>query len=122
MLLENKNAIIYGAAGAVGGAVARAFAREGAGYFSPDETPTHSPSSPKRSRRPVGWPRPARLMLSTNRPWQVMSTPLSRKRELSTCRSMPLVFRSKELRDPAHRLRSDLLLPGKAPQHSVADQ
>jgi NAD(P)-dependent dehydrogenase (short-subunit alcohol dehydrogenase family) len=30
MLLENKNAVIYGGAGAIGGAVARAFAREGA--------------------------------------------------------------------------------------------
>src|SRR5678815_3216422 len=30
MLLEKKIAIVYGAAGAVGGAVARAFAREGA--------------------------------------------------------------------------------------------
>ena len=28
MLLENKNAVIYGAGGAIGGAVARAFARE----------------------------------------------------------------------------------------------
>jgi 3-oxoacyl-[acyl-carrier protein] reductase len=33
MLLENKNAVIYGAAGSVGGAVARAFAREGAHVF-----------------------------------------------------------------------------------------
>jgi 3-oxoacyl-[acyl-carrier protein] reductase len=33
MLLENKNAVIYGAGGAVGGAVARAFAREGATVF-----------------------------------------------------------------------------------------
>ncbi len=33
MLLDNKNAVIYGAAGAVGGAVARAFAREGARVF-----------------------------------------------------------------------------------------
>jgi len=33
MLLENTNAVIYGAAGAVGGAVARAFAREGARLF-----------------------------------------------------------------------------------------
>jgi NAD(P)-dependent dehydrogenase (short-subunit alcohol dehydrogenase family) len=33
MLLENKNAIIYGAGGAIGGAVARAFAREGANVF-----------------------------------------------------------------------------------------
>ena len=30
MLLENKTAVVYGGAGAVGGAVARAFAREGA--------------------------------------------------------------------------------------------
>jgi NADP-dependent 3-hydroxy acid dehydrogenase YdfG len=33
MLLDNKNAVIYGAAGAVGGAVAHAFAREGARVF-----------------------------------------------------------------------------------------
>jgi NAD(P)-dependent dehydrogenase (short-subunit alcohol dehydrogenase family) len=33
MLLKNKNAVIYGAGGAVGGAVARAFAREGAKVF-----------------------------------------------------------------------------------------
>ena len=33
MLLENKNAVIYGAGGSVGGAVARAFAREGACVF-----------------------------------------------------------------------------------------
>lgn len=33
MLLENKIAVIYGAGGAVGGAVARAFAREGARVF-----------------------------------------------------------------------------------------
>jgi 3-oxoacyl-[acyl-carrier protein] reductase len=30
VLLENKNAVIYGGGGAIGGAVARAFAREGA--------------------------------------------------------------------------------------------
>ena len=33
MLLENKVAVIYGAAGAIGGAVARAFARDGAKLF-----------------------------------------------------------------------------------------
>jgi 3-oxoacyl-[acyl-carrier protein] reductase len=32
-LLQNKNAVIYGAGGAVGSAVARAFAREGARVF-----------------------------------------------------------------------------------------
>lgn len=33
MLLENKTTVIYGAGGAIGGAVARAFAREGAKVF-----------------------------------------------------------------------------------------
>ena len=33
MLLENKNAVIYGAAGSVGSTVARAFAREGAKVY-----------------------------------------------------------------------------------------
>ena len=33
MLLERKNAVIYGGGGAIGGAVARAFAREGASVF-----------------------------------------------------------------------------------------
>lgn len=33
MLLKNKNAIIYGGGGAIGGAVARAFAREGANVY-----------------------------------------------------------------------------------------
>jgi len=33
MLLENKVAVVYGAGGAIGGAVARAFAREGAEVF-----------------------------------------------------------------------------------------
>jgi NAD(P)-dependent dehydrogenase (short-subunit alcohol dehydrogenase family) len=33
MLLEGKNAVIYGAGGAIGGATARAFAREGAHVF-----------------------------------------------------------------------------------------
>lgn len=33
MLLANKNAIIYGGAGDLGSAVARAFAREGARVF-----------------------------------------------------------------------------------------
>jgi len=33
MLLENKNAVIYGGGGAIGGAIARVFAREGARVF-----------------------------------------------------------------------------------------
>lgn len=33
MLLQDENAVIYGGGGAIGGAVARAFAREGAAVF-----------------------------------------------------------------------------------------
>jgi len=33
MMLQHKVAVIYGAGGAIGGAVARAFAREGANLF-----------------------------------------------------------------------------------------
>jgi 3-oxoacyl-[acyl-carrier protein] reductase len=40
MLLENKNAVIYGAGGGVGSAVARAFAREGARLFLAGRTLT----------------------------------------------------------------------------------
>src|SRR3954468_12211366 len=39
MLLENKVAVIYGAGGSIGGAVARAFAREGARVFLAGRTP-----------------------------------------------------------------------------------
>ena len=39
MLLEGKNAIIYGGGGAIGGAVARAFACEGAAVFLAGRTP-----------------------------------------------------------------------------------
>jgi 3-oxoacyl-[acyl-carrier protein] reductase len=39
VLLENKNAVVYGAGGAVGGAVARAFAHEGATVFLAGRTP-----------------------------------------------------------------------------------
>lgn len=40
MLLEGKNAVIYGGGGKVGGAVARAFAREGANVFLAGRTLT----------------------------------------------------------------------------------
>jgi 3-oxoacyl-[acyl-carrier protein] reductase len=39
MLLQDKNAVIYGGGGAIGGAVARAFAREGANVFLAGRTP-----------------------------------------------------------------------------------
>src|SRR3712207_150642 len=40
MLLEDKNAVIYGGGGSIGGAVARAFAREGAKVFLAGRTQT----------------------------------------------------------------------------------
>jgi len=40
VLLESKNAVIYGGGGSIGGAVARAFAREGATVFLAGRTPT----------------------------------------------------------------------------------
>ena len=39
MLLEHKNAVVYGAGGSIGGAVSRAFAREGAKVFLAGRTP-----------------------------------------------------------------------------------
>jgi NAD(P)-dependent dehydrogenase (short-subunit alcohol dehydrogenase family) len=39
VLLENKNAVIYGGGGAIGGAVAQTFAREGASVFLAGRTP-----------------------------------------------------------------------------------
>jgi 3-oxoacyl-[acyl-carrier protein] reductase len=39
VLLENRNAVIYGGGGSIGGAVARAFAREGARVFLAGRTP-----------------------------------------------------------------------------------
>jgi 3-oxoacyl-[acyl-carrier protein] reductase len=41
MLLEGKNAVVYGGGGAIGGAVARAFAREGARVFLAGRTLAH---------------------------------------------------------------------------------
>jgi NAD(P)-dependent dehydrogenase (short-subunit alcohol dehydrogenase family) len=40
VLLEEKNAVIYGGGGSIGGAVARAFAREGAKVFLAGRTRT----------------------------------------------------------------------------------
>jgi NAD(P)-dependent dehydrogenase (short-subunit alcohol dehydrogenase family) len=66
MLLGNKNAVIYGAGGAIGGAVAPAFAREGAKVFlavAPLQSSTQWPGkSPPREERL----RPPKSTLSTN--------------------------------------------------------
>jgi len=51
VLLEDKNAVIYGGGGKVGGAVARAFAREGAKVFLTGRTRRASRRWPRRLRR-----------------------------------------------------------------------
>ncbi len=54
MLLENKNAVIYGAGGAIGGAVARAFARDGARVFLAPIRPERAPPMSSLSRSDLG--------------------------------------------------------------------
>jgi len=50
VLLEDKNAVIYGGGGKVGSVVARAFAREGPRSSSPVELWRASMRWPRRSR------------------------------------------------------------------------
>jgi 3-oxoacyl-[acyl-carrier protein] reductase len=54
MLLEGKNAVIYGAGGSVGAAVARAFAREGAAVFLAGRTPASLESVAEEIERAGG--------------------------------------------------------------------
>ena len=70
MMLDNKVAVIYGAGGAIGGAVARAFAREGARSFSTGRT-CRLRRSGRRGNHfpPADAPRRPRSTRSTNRPW-----------------------------------------------------
>ena len=55
MLLENKVAVIYGACGAIGSAVAKAFAREGARVFLSGRNSRFSsvPAAPMSSPKPL---------------------------------------------------------------------
>jgi NAD(P)-dependent dehydrogenase (short-subunit alcohol dehydrogenase family) len=75
MMLKNKVAVIYGAGGAVGGAVAGAFAREGAKLFlagrhrAPVEAVAKqviSTGEPQRRQRST---------LSTSKPWTGICSP-----------------------------------------------
>jgi hypothetical protein len=75
MTLKNKVAVIYGAGGAVGGAVARAFAREGPGFFSPSASWPRSKLSPVKSLPPEDPPRLRRSALSMNEPWTAIYNP-----------------------------------------------
>jgi 3-oxoacyl-[acyl-carrier protein] reductase len=54
MLLEGKNAVIYGGGGSIGGAVARAFARQGAGVFLAGRTKARLEEVAEDIRAPGG--------------------------------------------------------------------
>src|SRR5215207_4809160 len=68
MLLQDKVAVIYEAGGAIGSAVARAVAAEGATLFSPGATWHRSKRSPRTSLPPAEPPRRPRSTPSTSRP------------------------------------------------------
>ena len=86
MLLDGKNAVIYGGGGSIGGAVTRAFAREGARVFLPDARGRPSKPSPRRSGRRAVRPRPRSSMRSTRSPW-TGTLARSRPRAVSISRS-----------------------------------
>jgi NAD(P)-dependent dehydrogenase (short-subunit alcohol dehydrogenase family) len=54
VLLENKNAVIYGGAGSIGGAVGRAIAREGARVFLAGRTPAKLEAAAEQIRAAGG--------------------------------------------------------------------
>src|SRR5258708_13900071 len=56
MLLKNKVAVIYGAGGGIGGAVARAFSGGGGKPFFPGRPPAPPQRSPQKNRFPPGVP------------------------------------------------------------------
>lgn len=68
MMLKNKVAVIYGAGGAIGGAVGRAFASEGAKLFLTGrlQAPVEAVAKELRTSLPPADPR--------RRPWSTLST------------------------------------------------
>ena len=118
MLLENRNALVYGAGGKIGAAVARAFAWEGANVFLAGRTlapleavaaeitafpeePSKRPRSTRSSRRPSRDTRamwPARRGASTS-----LQRDLARRRPghtASRCRSRTSAVQSGSARRP----------------------
>jgi 3-oxoacyl-[acyl-carrier protein] reductase len=67
MLLDQKTAIIYGASGAIGSAVARAYAREGANVHLAGRTERPSTRSPSASEPTATRPTSHALTSSTER-------------------------------------------------------
>ena len=75
MMLKDKVAVIYGAGGAIGSAVVRAFAPEGANLFLTGRHLDPSKLSPRTSFPPADPPRRRRSTLSTSRPWTSIYSP-----------------------------------------------
>ena len=96
MLLDNKNAIIYGAGGSIGGAVAKECAREGASVFLTGRKRENLETVAKETQRPVGPPRspsstpwtrrPSRTTLGLWPPEGAASTCPSTSSRAETCR------------------------------------
>jgi len=88
MLLEGKSAVIYGAGGAIGGAVARAFAGEGARVFLAGRTAGRLEAVAEQIRSAGGVAETAQLARSMSR--RSISTPMSwrRRRVRWTSRSI----------------------------------
>lgn len=61
LLLENKNAVIYGGGGAIGGAIARVFAREGARVFIAGRTQAKLDAVAREIARAGGWVETAKV-------------------------------------------------------------
>ncbi len=75
MMLKDKVAVIYGAGGAIGGAVARAFASEGANLFLTGRRLAPVEVSPRKSFPPADPPTRRRSTLSTSRLWTSIYSP-----------------------------------------------
>ena len=75
MLLKNKVAVIYGSGGAIGGAVARAFARGGATLFLTGRLRAPVEAVAKDIVAAGGPAEAADVDASTNRLWTRISSP-----------------------------------------------
>jgi NAD(P)-dependent dehydrogenase (short-subunit alcohol dehydrogenase family) len=83
LLLEGKNAVIYGGGGAIGGAVARVFAREGARVFLAGRTRAKLVAVARDIADAGERPRPRRSMYSISGRSASMPTRSRRARAVS---------------------------------------
>jgi NAD(P)-dependent dehydrogenase (short-subunit alcohol dehydrogenase family) len=75
MMLKSKVVVIYGAGGAVGSAVVRAFAREGAQVFLTGRHRTRVEDVARKLSPLEDTLRRPRSMRSTNKPWTCICSP-----------------------------------------------